>query len=136
MLPDIPDEVVQALPDTIEAARLDLAAGDPLEVLRALTTLCGRKGLPVPDDLALEMDAEVMGAWPKDLWRKAYMSVWQDFTYRRVPEVGDFKRHIAADLEERKARLDRLETLRLKLETVRLRKQWDEEAKARRGRKG
>jgi hypothetical protein len=135
-LPDIPDEVVKALPDAIEEARLALAPGDPAEVLRALTTLCSRKGLPVPDDIALEMDTEVMSAWPRDLWIKAFRSVWEEFSYRRIPEVADFRKHIEADLNERKAKLARLDTLRLKLETARLRKQWDEEAKARREREG
>src|SRR5688572_29691091 len=59
-LPDLPAEIVEALPDAIEQARQAQAPGDAVEVLKALTTLCGRKGLPVPDDIAMEMDAELM----------------------------------------------------------------------------
>jgi hypothetical protein len=135
-LPDIPDEIVDALPDAIEQARRDLSPGDPVEVLRALTTLASRKNLPAPDDLALEMDVEVMAAWPRDLWRQAFRSIWEDFAYRRFPEVGDFKQVIAGDLAERQARLHRLELLRLKLDTVRLKRQWDEDSRARRSRGG
>jgi hypothetical protein len=135
-MPNIPPEIVKALPDAIEEARRDLAPGDPAEVLRALTTLAGRKNLPAPDDFALELDCEVMSAWPRDLWRRAFRSVWEDFAFRRFPEVGDFKRHIAAELGERQARLHRLESLRLKLETDRLKRQWDEESRERRGRGG
>ena len=78
------------------------------------------------------MDVEVMAGWPRDLWRKAFRTVWEQFAYRRLPEVADFRKYIAADLEERRSRLDRLELLRLKLETVRLKRQWDEELRARR----
>ena len=38
-------------------------------------------------------------------------SVWENFAYRRIPEVADFKREIAAELEERQTRLHRLEAL-------------------------
>ena len=79
-------------------------------------------------EIALEMDVEVMAAWPTDLWRKAFSGIWEQFAYRRMPEVADFRRVIEADLAERRARLDRLEALRLKLETIRLKKMWDEEA--------
>jgi hypothetical protein len=128
----MPAEIVEALPGAIARARDDLAAGDPAEVLAALTTLASRRGFPLPDDLALELDVEVMAGWPRDLWRKAFRAVWEQFAYRRLPEVADFRRHIAEDLEERRARLDRLDSLRLKLETVRLKRQWDEEARTRR----
>ncbi|EWY37814.1 hypothetical protein N825_09540 [Skermanella stibiiresistens SB22] len=128
----MPAEIVEALPGAIARARDDLAAGDPAEVLAALTTLASRRGFPLPDDLALELDVEVMAGWPRDLWRRAFRAVWEQFAYRRLPEVADFRRHIAEDLEERRARLDRLDSLRLKLETVRLKRQWDEEARGRR----
>jgi hypothetical protein len=132
-LPDLPPDLSETLPDTIASARLDLAPGDPGEVMAALTTLAGRRGFPLPDPIALEMDVEVMAAWPRDLWRKAFRSVWERFEYRRMPEVPDFRRYIAADLEERQARLHRLESVRLRLETARLRRQWDYEVRQRRG---
>ncbi len=131
-LPDMPAEIVDRLPAAVAQARSDLAPGDAGEVLAALTTLASRRGFPLPDDIALEMDVEVMAGWPRDLWRKAFRAVWEQFAYRRLPEVADFRKYIAADLEERRSRLDRLELLRLKLETVRLKRQWDEESRARR----
>jgi hypothetical protein len=131
-LPDLPPELAAALPEAIEEAKREMAPSDPGEILVALTTMASRKGLPVPDDIALEMDVEILAAWPRDLWRRAFRAVWEGFTYRRFPEVGDFRKHIVADLNERQARLHRLESLCLKLETVRLREQWDVEAAARR----
>jgi hypothetical protein len=124
------------LPDAVVEARAALDPSDPSEVLTAFTSLIKRRGFELPDEFALEMDCEIIAAWPRDLWRKAMRSVWENFSYRRVPEVADFKRVIAAELEERQARLHRLESLRLKLETVRLKRQWDEEARERRGRGG
>jgi hypothetical protein len=131
-LPDMPAEIIDRLPACVAQARSDLAPGDAGEVLAALSTLASRRGFPLPDDIALEMDVEVMAGWPRDLWRKAFRAVWEQFAYRRLPEVADFRKHIAADLEERRGRLDRLESLRFKLETVRLKRQWDEESRARR----
>jgi hypothetical protein len=123
------------LPAAIEEARAALAPSDPGEVLSALTTLIARKGFGLPDEFALEMDCEIMASWG-DLWRKAMRSVWENFAYRRIPEVADFKREIAAELEERQTRLHRLEALRMKLETVRLKRQWDQEAQERQSRGG
>ena len=104
----MPAEIVDRLPAAVAQARSDLAPGDAGEVLAALTTLASRRGFPLPDDIALEMDVEVMAGWPRDLWRKAFRAVWEQFAYRRLPEVADFRKHIAADLEERRSRLDRL----------------------------
>jgi hypothetical protein len=126
-LPDLPPDLAAALPEAIGQARRDLAPGDPGEILAALTTLASRRGFDLPDGIALEMDVEVMATWPMDLWRKAFTGIWERFAYRRMPEVADFRRVIEADLAERKARLDRLESFRLKLETIRMRKMWDEE---------
>ena len=110
-LPDLPPELAEALPEAIEEAKREMAPGDPAEILVALTTMASRKGLPVPDDIALEMDVEILAAWPRDLWRRAFRAVWENFTYRRFPEVGDFRKHIAADLNERQAKLHHLESL-------------------------
>ena len=127
-LPDIPPDLVAVLPVAVAQAQRDLTPGDPGEILAGLTTLASRRGFPLPDGVALEMDVEVMAAWPRDLWRKAFSGIWERFAYRRMPEVADFQRVIEADLAERKAKLNRLESLRLKLETIRLKKMWDEEA--------
>ena len=128
-LPELPPDLAAALPEAIGQARRDLAPGDPGEILAALTTLASRRGFDLPDGLALELDIEVMAGWPRDLWRKAFRGVWEHFAYRRMPEVADFRRVIEADLADRRGRLDRLEAIRLKLETIELRKVWDEEAR-------
>lgn len=131
-LPDLPPDLAAALPEAIGQARRDLAPGDPGEVLAALTILASRRGFDLPDGLALELDIEVMANWPRDLWRKAFRGIWEHFSYRRMPEVADFRCVIEADLTERQGRLDRLEAIRLKLETIELKKAWDEEARTRR----
>ena len=133
-LPDLPPDLAAALPEAIGQARRDLAPGDPGEILAALTTLASRRGFDLPDGFALELDIEVMAGWPQDLWRKAFRGVWERFAYRRMPEVADFRRVIEADLAERQARLVRLESIRLKLGTIELKKTWDEQARRRRGR--
>jgi len=133
-LPDIPPDLRDALPEAVAQARRDLDPGDPGEVLAALATLASRRGLDLPDGIALELDIEIMAGWPRDLWRTAFRAVWERFAYRRMPEVADFRRFIEADLAERQARLDRLESIRLKLETIELKKTWDEQARRRRGR--
>ena len=101
------------MPEAIGQARRDLAPGDPGEVLAALTTLASRRGFDLPDGLALELDIEVMAGWPRDLWRKAFRGIWERFAYRRI---------IEADLADRRSRLDRLKAIRLKLETIELKR--------------
>ena len=64
-------------------------------------------------------------------WRKAFRGIWERFAYRRMPEVADFRRVIEADLTERQGRFERLEAIQLKLETIELKKAWDEEARRR-----
>jgi hypothetical protein len=133
LLPDMPADLINALPAAIDQARQDLEPGNPGEVMAALTNLASWRGFLLPDGMALELDVEVLASWPRDLWRKAFRNVWERFSYRRMPEVSDFRAHIATDLDERRARLDRLESMRLRLETIQLRIQWDEESR-RRGR--
>jgi hypothetical protein len=131
-MPDIPADLVEALPAAIDQARQDLEPGDPGEVMAALSTLASRRGFRLPEGMALELDVEVLSSWPRDLWRKGFRGVWEGFAYRRMPEPADFRAHIAADFEERRARLARLKSLQLRLETIRLRQQWDEESRRRR----
>jgi hypothetical protein len=132
LLPDIPAELIEALPTALDMARQNLEPGDPGEVMAALSTLASRRGFPLPDGLALEMDVEALANLPRDLWRKAFRAVWEGFAYRRMPEVPDFGAHIADELAERRARLDRLQGMQLRLETIRLREQWDAESRRRR----
>jgi hypothetical protein len=130
-LPDLPDELIQALPAAIAAAERDLEPGDPAEVLSALTALGSRRGFALPEGPALEMDVEILASWPRDLWRLALRRIWEDFAYRRLPEVADFKKAIEAEWAERQARLAKLRSLQLRLRTVRLRAQWDRETRRR-----
>ncbi|MGF7211611.1 hypothetical protein GGE65_006233 [Skermanella aerolata] len=127
-MPALPSDLAAALPDAIERALLALSPGDPAEVLKAVRALAGRRGFELPDDLALEMDVEVMASWPRDLFRQAFRRIWETFEYRRLPEVADFHKHIADDLEARRLKLHRLESVRLRLETLLLKEKWDREA--------
>jgi hypothetical protein len=61
LLPDIPAELIEALPAALDMARQDLEPGDPGEVMAALSTLASRRGFPLPEGLALEMDVEAPG---------------------------------------------------------------------------
>lgn len=133
-LPELPPDLIDCLPEAVRHAREALAPGDPAEVMAALASLASRRGFPLPDEIALELDVEVISTWPRDLWRKAFRCVWEQFRYRRMPEVADFHGFIEAELAERRSRLHRLESLRLKLETIRLKRAWDEEFRSRRPR--
>jgi len=131
----LPESVRQdldaGLPGAIEAARQELEPGDPAEVLAALKALADRKGFDLPAGIGLDLDIEVMSEWPRDLFRRAFRGVWENFTYRRMPEVGDFRAFIGEALTERQNRLARLESMRLRLRTLELREQWDEEGRQR-----
>jgi hypothetical protein len=120
--------VERALPALIEQATAALEPGDPAEVLAALMTWAERRGLALPTGAALDFDIEILASWPRDLFRLAYRRCWESFAYRRMPEVADFKRLIEDELADRQAHLTRLTTLRMKMETARLRRQWDAEA--------
>jgi len=115
----IPDSDVvllrHALPEAIRLTRESLEPNDPAEVLSALQIMANRRGLQLPDDLALDLDVELMSEWPQDLWRKAFKAVWSNFSYRRFPEVPDFKTYIAVDLEERRTKLSQLTVIDRKL---------------------
>jgi hypothetical protein len=128
----IRDDLAEGLPIAIEAARRDLEPGDPREVLASLMALASRRGFEMPAGLGLDLDVELMAEWPRDLFVKAFRGVWEKFGYRRMPEVADFRAHIEFDLAERRSRLDRLEEIRLRLETIRLREQWDADCRRRR----
>lgn len=97
-------------------AQTALRPGDPEEVLAALELVAERKGLALPAGMALDLDVEAMAQWPRDLFRRAFREVWENFPYRRMPEVPDFKQYIAAELAERRERLARLRMVQLKLE--------------------
>ncbi|EWY40843.1 hypothetical protein N825_33475 [Skermanella stibiiresistens SB22] len=126
------DELERHLPAAIETARLELEPGDPREVLASLTALASRRGFEMPAGIGLDLDIEIMSEWPRDLFVKAFRAIWESFRYRRMPEVADFRAHIETDLTERHARLARLEGVRLRMETIRLRERWDTDSRERR----
>jgi hypothetical protein len=125
-------ELAQGLPAALELARRDLEPGDPAEVLASLAALASRRGFEMPAGLALDLDVELMAEWPRDLFVKAFRGVWETFAYRRMPEVADFRAHIETDLADRRSRVAKLEEIRLRLETIRLREQWDSDCRKRR----
>jgi hypothetical protein len=126
--PDLPAELEAALPEAVEQVRLQCEPGDAGEVLAALTSLATRRGFPLPDEISLMMDVQVMAAWPKDLFAKAFARIWETFRYRRLPEPADFRAHIETDLAERQASLFRIESVRMKLETLAMKRRWDRQA--------
>jgi hypothetical protein len=77
------------------------------------------------------MDVEVLASWPRDLFVKAFRIVWERFAYRRLPEVADFYEPIKLAMAERRERLARLQSLKLRLETVKMRERLDREARQR-----
>jgi hypothetical protein len=96
-------------------ARRDLEPGRPTEIVEALVTLADRHRLDLPERRALELDAEVMAAWPRDLWTYAYMAIWERWSWRRMPTVGDFRSPVADAIESRRRRYDLLTTLDARL---------------------
>jgi hypothetical protein len=74
---EIPETFRAALAAAVAEARRDLEPGRPAEIVDALMALADRHRLDLPDLRALELDAEVMAAWPRDLWTRAYMAVWE-----------------------------------------------------------
>ena len=96
-------------------ARRDLEPGPPTEIVEALVILADRHRLDLPERRALELDAEVMAAWPRDLWTCAYMAIWERWSWRRMPTVGDFRGPVAGAIEFRRQRYDLLATLDARL---------------------
>jgi hypothetical protein len=64
---EIPASFRAALAAAVAEARRGLEPGRPAEIVDALAALADRHRLDLPDRRALEMDAEVMAAWPRDL---------------------------------------------------------------------
>jgi hypothetical protein len=130
-LPDRLEDIETELPGAIARAESELMPSHPGEVISALQALADRRGFDLPNSIAFEMDVEVMAGWPKDLFQKAFHMIWERFSYRRLPEVADFFRHIETDMAERRERLTRLQGLALRLRTAQQRREWDEQARAR-----
>jgi hypothetical protein len=116
-LVEVDGDATKALPLAMERARRDLAPCSAAEVLALLTTLADRLQLPLPDGLALDLDVELMSAWPRDLMIQAFRGVWRSARshHERFPTVADFERHIADELRERRQRWADLDLLAKKL---------------------
>jgi hypothetical protein len=112
---EIPAPFRAALAAAVAEARRDLEPGRPAEIVEALATLADRHRLDLPDRRALEMDAEVMAAWPRDLWLRAYRTIWERWSWRRMPTVGDFRGPIGDAIERRRQRYGLLTTLEVRL---------------------
>jgi hypothetical protein len=111
----VPDRLRALAPVAVEQARRDLEPSRPAKIVTALVQLAERHDLNVPDRRALELDAEIMAAWPRELWRRAYLVVWEEWVWPRLPTVGEFRRPIAEAIEQRRRRYDRLVTLEARL---------------------
>jgi hypothetical protein len=100
-----------ALPVLVAEARRACAPAEPAEIVNALLAFARRHRVDPPDETALELDAEIISGWPRDLWRRAFRTLWEGWTFRRMPTAGDFRAPIAADLDGRRQRLRELLTL-------------------------
>ena len=111
----IPETFREALGVAVAEARRELEPGHPAEIVDALVTLADRHRLDLLDRRALELDAEVMAAWPRDLWMRAYRTIWERWAWRRMPTVGDFRGPLGDAIERRRRRYDLLTTLQARL---------------------
>src|SRR4051812_35541945 len=132
---NLPDDVVAVLeaglPAAIAKAREDLEPVEPEEVVMALQAWADRRNLPLPEGLSLDLDVETMSAWPRVVFREAFRRAWERFSYPRVPTAAELHRYVADDVREARGRLVSLDTAARKLETIRMRRRWDEEARSR-----
>ena len=112
---DMPESFRTRVAMALGQARRDLEPGQPTEIVEALVTLADRHRLDLPDRRALEMDAEVMAAWPRDLWLRAYRTIWERWSWRRMPTVSDFRDPLGDAIEQRRRRHDLLTTLEARL---------------------
>jgi hypothetical protein len=73
------------------------------------------------DDLALDLNVEIMGLWPRDLFRQAIRSVWTSWPshYRRLPDANAMLQPIREEMERRRKRLGDLRHLALRLSSER-----------------
>ena len=116
-LPEELEEIAPLLPSFIEQERANAAPVGAAEVLKCLQAFADRRGLPMPENsFALDFDVELMGEWPRDLFRQAIKMAWMDWPYRRLPDAQALRSYIRQDLNERTGKLKRLELLAKKLE--------------------
>jgi hypothetical protein len=126
LLPDVTPE----LEKSVELALADLSRDGhaaPERILTLLVRLAGRHGLDLPDEECLEADMAVLAGWPAADFERAYWRIWEAWTYRRFPTLGDFLK-AAGGLDA--SRRTALTELQLRLQTLRLRERWTEEARA------
>jgi hypothetical protein len=73
------------------------------------------------DDLGLDLDVEIMGQWPRDLFRRAIREVWTSWpsNYRRLPDANALLECIREELQARKMRVGNLRHLALRLDRER-----------------
>src|SRR4051812_5842505 len=132
---NLPDDVVAVLeaglPAAIAKAREDLEPVEPEEVVMALQTWADRRNLSLPEGLSLDLDVETMSAWPRVVFREAFRRAWERFSYPRVPTAAELHRYVAEDVKQARGRLASLDTVARKLETIRMLRRWDEEARSR-----
>lgn len=121
-LPDGTDRVANYLPALIEEAEEIMAPVGPSEVLRCLAAFAADRGVSMTeDDLALDLNVEIMGLWPRDLFRQAIRSVWTSWPshYRRLPDANALLEPIREEMERRRKRLGDLRHLALRLSSER-----------------
>ena len=117
-LPDDIDDLAPYLPTMIEEAEQELSPVGAAEVLKCLAAFAARRDLPMPeDDLAIDLDVEILGDLPRDLCRRAFVEAWKSWPshYRRLPDANAIMGYVKEELEARHARAGGLKTLAKKL---------------------
>jgi hypothetical protein len=117
-LPDGTERVASYLPALIKEAEEIMTPVGPSEVLRCLAAFAADRGISMTeDDLALDLSVEIMGLWPRDLFRQAIRSMWTSWPshYRRLPDANAMLESIREEMERRRKRLGDLRHLALRL---------------------
>jgi len=103
------DEAIREIESSLEPAELD-------DVLKAIYLIAERKGLRLPPDHLVALDAQFIAEMPKDLFGVAFKKIYTEFRWNRMPEVVEWFDTIRDELDRRKRELAGLKCMRLRLE--------------------
>jgi hypothetical protein len=123
-LPEGAEKLTDFLSHHIEEAEGQLAPVGAAEVLKCLAAFAADRHVAMPeDDLALDLSVEIMGQWPRDLFREAVKSVWTSWPshFRRLPDANALLEPIKDELDRRRKRAGDLRHLALRLDGERRR---------------
>ncbi|WP_200341355.1 hypothetical protein [Rhodovibrio sodomensis] len=113
------DGLEAAVREELEAIQRDNAPASYEQILESLQLMAERKGVDLPSEKALEMDLRVLHTLPADLFKRAFVIVWAEHKWPRMPEVGDFVAAVRDELAERRTKRRRAEGVLKAIEEVR-----------------